>query len=400
MARKKNTTRKDGLIAVQVYLGRSADGKRRYKTVYGKTQPEVDAKAEQIKVSLSKGLDVTAEHDTFETWSRRWLKIKMLEVSHSQAANYKTQIDYFETTFLRNAQITKIKPIDLQEIINTLAVRNPNTEQPTSKRQLQMVKSTMSQVFELAIENRVLEFNPAASLKIPKSAPVEKRRALTDNEQKWITLTEHRAKTAAMLMMYAGLRRGELIPLTWNDIDLEAKTISVSKSVEKRSNEFVVKSGAKTAAGERSIDIPDVLVNHLESLKHDSIYVCSKTDGGMHTESSWKRMWESYLLELNVRNGDFRMYKSKPKSRFDRFGNTGVPFVIDRITPHMLRHTFATLLYLAEVDILTAKEQLGHSDIKMTLGIYTHLDKVHKRKSMSKLNVFLNDASNMQVVAN
>jgi integrase len=47
------------------------------------------------------------------------------------------------------------------------------------------------------------------------------------------------------------------------------------------------------------------------------------------------------------------------------------------------------LLYFAGVDILTAKEQLGHSDVKMTLGIYTHLDEQHKRKSMSKLDEFL-----------
>ena len=52
--------------------------------------------------------------------------------------------------------------------------------------------------------------------------------------------------------------------------------------------------------------------------------------------------------------------------------------------------TCATLFYFAGVDILTAKEQLGHTDIKMTLGIYTHLDKIYKRKSMSKLDEFLN----------
>ena len=66
-------------------------------------------------------------------------------------------------------------------------------------------------------------------------------------------------------------------------------------------------------------------------------------------------------------------------------------FVIENITPHMLRHTYATLLYFAGVDILTAKEQLGHSDIKMSMEVYTHLDKIHKRKSMSKLDDFLSE---------
>ncbi|MDR2571583.1 MAG: tyrosine-type recombinase/integrase [Oscillospiraceae bacterium] len=66
-----------------------------------------------------------------------------------------------------------------------------------------------------------------------------------------------------------------------------------------------------------------------------------------------------------------------------------VPFVIPRITPHWLRHTYATMLYFAGVDVLTAKEQLGHTDAQTTLGIYTHLDKTHKRKAMSKLDEYL-----------
>ena len=61
---------------------------------------------------------------------------------------------------------------------------------------------------------------------------------------------------------------------------------------------------------------------------------------------------------------------------------------------HWLRHTFATMLYFAGVDILTAKEQLGHADIKTTLAIYTHLDKKHKRKEIDKLDVYLNTQQN------
>ena len=71
----------------------------------------------------------------------------------------------------------------------------------------------------------------------------------------------------------------------------------------------------------------------------------------------------------------------------------GVPIVIPNITAHWLRHTFATMLYFAGVDLLTAKEQLGHSDIKTTLEIYTHLDHQFKRKSMKKLDDYLSSES-------
>ena len=63
--------------------------------------------------------------------------------------------------------------------------------------------------------------------------------------------------------------------------------------------------------------------------------------------------------------------------------------MIPRITPHWLRHTYITMLYQAGVDVLTAKEQAGHSDISTTLEIYTHLDKTYKRHQMDKLDEYI-----------
>lgn len=396
MAKKKNAVRPDGRIAVQVYIGRDQDGKRKYKTVYGSTQKEADKKAEQIKLAMHKGIDITAEYDTFGDWAERWIRIKATEVSRSQEASYRSTISHINR-YISDAAITKIKTIDIQEIINDLSECNPNTHKPASRRTLEIVKNTLSQVFRLAIENRVLDYNPAMALKIPKNAPAEKRRALTSEEQNWILNTEHRAKRSAMIMMYAGLRRGELIPLTWNDIDMDNRTINVNKSVELVGDKFEIKRGTKTEAGVRVVDIPQRLAEFLISEKRESIYVCTNAKGGFHTNSSWRRMWESYLAELNIKYGNFSPFEKQPKSKFDP---VGIPFVIPNITPHWLRHTFATMLYFAGVDILTAKEQLGHSNIKTTLEIYTHLDKQHKRKSMNKLDDFLSDASQMQVKAN
>ena len=67
--------------------------------------------------------------------------------------------------------------------------------------------------------------------------------------------------------------------------------------------------------------------------------------------------------------------------------------LIPAFTAHWLRHTFITMMYLAGVDILTAKEQAGHQDIETTMGIYTHLDSKFKKKNIEKMNDFLNDKS-------
>jgi len=394
MARKKNKIREDGRIAIQIYLGLDENGKRKYKTVYGRTQADADKKAAQVKLSMSKGIDVTADKDTFEFWAMQWLESKKREVSNGQYVNYKGTMKHLVSA-LGSAQISKIMPIDIQRIIDKLSEFNPNTKKPASKQTLKNVRLIALQIYQLAINNRVLEYNPANAVKIPINAPKEERRALTDTEQQWIVNTEHRAKRAAMIMMYAGLRRGEVVALTWSDINLDDRTISINKTAEKSGNNFLVKNTAKSKSGIRVIDIPQILAYYLQSEVRDSIHVCVNAQGRMHTVSSWTRMWDSYLFELNMQHGEFTLFQNKPKSKYDP---KGIPFVIDKITPHYLRHTFATMLYFAGVDVLTAKDQLGHADAATTLGIYTHLDKTHKRKSMLKLDDFLKSASSVQVV--
>lgn len=390
MARKKNTTRKDGRISVQIYLGRDENDKRKYKTVYGKTQKEADAKAEELRLSLKKGYDITSEKDTFEEWARKWLSIKSDEISNGQLTAYKCSINHLNR-YIGDKPISKIKYLDIQTCITDLANQNPNTKKPSSKATLKMIKIAASQVFDLAINNQVISFNPTTKIKIPNSAPETKRRALTKEEQQWIIDTDHRARRAAMIMMYAGLRRGELIPLFWSDIDFNLKTITVNKAVEIINGVYVLKDQTKTKAGMRIISIPAILIDFLKKEPKESIYVCVNAKNELHTESSWTSMWDSYLSDLNLKYGSF---VKRPTSKFDP---KGIPFVIPKITPHWLRHTYATMLYFAGIDILTAKEQLGHSNIQTTMQIYTHLDKWHKQKSMSKLDTYLESASQMQV---
>lgn len=389
MAKKKNAVRADGRIAVQVYLG-TVDGRRKYKTVYGKTQKEADEKALQVKLLINKGIDISSRCDSFSLWADAWLRIKATEVSFGRLESYRYHLKKFEP--ISEIEIAKLKTADFQKIILEFAKRNPTTGHPTAQATLKDIRSAALQVCRLAVENRVMDYNPVEAVKIPRIAPVMERRALTAAEQAWIIETPHRAQTAAMIMMYAGLRRGELLALTWNDIDFKNKAIDINKSVAFVEGKPFIKDSAKTRNSIRTIDIPDVLVEYLAKVKcepHSSLLLCPSAKGQLMGETGWRRLWDSYLTDLNLKYGDFsNQLSGKPKSKFQP---KQIPFLIPRFTAHWLRHTFATILYFAGVDILTAKEQLGHADIQTTLNIYTHLDNKFKRKSMDKLNNYLSE---------
>ena len=78
---------------------------------------------------------------------------------------------------------------------------------------------------------------------------------------------------------------------------------------------------------------------------------------------------------------------------------SGIPELMDRFTAHQLRHTYCTMLYLAGVDILTASKLMGHSDVKITLEIYTHLDEKYKRLNIDKFNKFIAGDTANQIIS-
>ena len=386
MAKKSNKKRADGRIAVQVYLG-MVDGKRKYKTVYGSTQKEADQKAEELRLKMCKGIDITKERDSFEQWAEFWMASKVLDIGNSQKLQYQRCVARYNESFGKSA-ISVIKTFDIQLIINDMAIYNSNTGKPSSKKLLSMMKYTAQQIFRFAINNRVLDYNPADAVTIPKNAPQETRRALTPEEREWIITTDNKAQIAAMIMMFAGLRKGELIPLTWSDIDLNEGSISVTKAVEYVGEKPQIKS-TKTKSGIRTVFIPDILVSYLKSMPKNTILVYPNSKGDMHTKTTFKRWWDSYMLEIDLLHGKYPQRTNKYDPRFH--GTS-----IDNITPHMLRHTFCTMMYENGVDVVTAKNQMGHADIKTTLEIYTHLSSDHAKEQMQKMNKNQN-ASQMQV---
>lgn len=108
--------------------------------------------------------------------------------------------------------------------------------------------------------------------------------------------------------------------------------------------------------------------------------VCPAVDGRMMSKAAFNRAWASYLHYLNLQAGGKVASRSRAKLT-----------VIDNLTPHMFRHTYATMLYNAGVDIKSAQRFLGHADIKVTLKIYTHLSGQKEQDAINALNQHLFD---------
>lgn len=367
-----------------VYIG-TVNGKEVNKTVRAKSKAELNKKVNALKNNVQCGKDVyTVAY--FGDWADKWYKETKLTSNISKSALTVIQgtIAHLNRYF-KNVQLKDINLSMFQTMVNELAENNPNTNKPMSNDLLKKIKSNAQSIFEYAAANNIANVPMFfRAVTIPKKTVAqqqEKRRALTEIEQNYIIDTPHRAQLPAMIMLFSGLRRGECLALEWTDINLKDGYIDVNKTVEFGKNQSEIKKGGKTLSATRTVPIPPILVNYLKEYKKNqkaiSKLVCLNASRKQYTKSSWDKVWKSYLLELNLKYG----YPHDIKKHNPTLKTSEMPMKIEPFTPHYLRHTFATILYLQDIEVVKAMQMLGHTDVQTTINIYTDF------KSLKKSNL-------------
>lgn len=373
----KYKKRPDGLYQVNINLGRRSDGKYQRKTVYANTIRELEDKIQAVKTDINNGvMPGDASKISFKQLSAIWLDKFSPNVSEQGKSQYSGLLRLHINPAFGEMRLKDIKKADLQSLLNEM-VKNG-----ASMSQLRKIKMVSASVMEMAAENRLISYNPFKGIKMP-AVPQKRREAITDEQKRLIfeNWQGHRMGVPALIMLLCGLRRGELIALQWSDIDLDAGKLTVNKAAAfDRSHKPIIKT-TKTNAGKREIEIPAALLSALRQSRRTSLYVCPASEGGIMTYSAFKRAWESYMHYLNICAGGADATRSKPKV-----------IAMQPFTPHQLRHTYATMLYSAGVDLLTAQKLLGHTDVKVTMGIYTHLEDERRKVSISSLNEYISSA--------
>lgn len=239
-----------------------------------------------------------------------------------------------------------------------------------------------NRIFQDAVQNRLITNNPCIGVRWEYGSKGT-HRALTASERKFIVDWHrvHRAGLWALLMLFAGLRRGEALALLWEDIDFKEDVIHVTKAIHFEGNKGVL-STTKTEAGVRDVPLMPQLKACLLQYDRREGRVCRNSNGEpVNTQAAFKRGWEGWLAAMeNIMNDEPPF---QPGKRNDLRKNT------DRkkffVRTHDLRHTFCTMLYKAGVGLKEAQYIMGHADSSMTLEVYTYLDEESKMSAAVKL---------------
>lgn len=370
--REKYKTGNDGYKRHQItYV--DATGATCRKRLIARTDREMDEKINQFNRSIGSGDIGFDTATTAREWSEYWLDAtKKDAVAPSTYYAYRSFVNRFNEQFGMR-QIASITPIELNASVKKMS--------GMSSSAIIKYRNTIKAIFDAAEENGLIRKTPAA--KIARFAGDKgTHRNLTDDEIRLCikAAEQHRFGLCVMLMLFGGLRRGEALYFDVDrDVDFDSWLLTVRGAYHFDKSQAVAGS-TKSAAGLRSFIAPPPLRPFLLSHKGRGI-AFTPQNGGALTLISVDRAWESFITLLSdLQNGFTKRWPKK-----DEEGNA-LPYVRSDIRTHDLRHTAATMLFDADVDVKTAQKILGHSNVSITLGIYAHL--TEQKRALSEEKAF------------
>lgn len=267
-------------------------------------------------------------------------------------------------------EIHKLEPLDIDNLLKSM--------QGMSGSSKTKVLSVIRRVCSFAVENKYASSNPCLN-KSPGSVAAKQKEALTEEQQKILleSVKGTRAYLFCMLGLYAGLRRGEILGLSWDDVHLDGAYdyIEVTHSVHFEGSIGVRSEALKTDAARRKIPIPGVLSDALKEAKNGDFLVVSSASGEVCSRSSFRKLWE--IVTNRSREEHEPVYQQMMQSNGHPYTVPVARTITFDVHPHILRHTYISELcaHSAEtgIDLKTIQYLAGHSDPTITMRIYAHV---------------------------
>ncbi|MEG0898449.1 MAG: site-specific integrase [Oscillospiraceae bacterium] len=342
MPRKLKGARADGLLEKKVTV--VINGEKVRKSVYGHTPEELTDNKEKL-IAYYENQNIV----TFKKVSEEWEKEHGKEIEHYTRNCYKKPLEDVNEEF-GNYIIDTIEPLEIQNFINKFARKG------MARRTVKLRLTVLKLISDYAILHGYIKFNPTYAIKIPKSAKTKKVEAPPDEQIEIVKQSVNKEfGLFAFMLLYTGCRRSELLALQYQDI--KDDKIKINKVVIYENGNPVIRNYTKTKSGMREVPLLKPLKNVIPKKKNGYIFEINKNP--------------LTLSQLNIK---WKRYKKE----------TGI-----EITPHQLRHAFATICFDAGIDSKDAQYLLGHSKESVTRDIYTSIRQKRKEETAKILNEYL-----------
>ncbi|MSS77421.1 site-specific integrase [Anaerococcus sp. WCA-380-WT-2B] len=355
------------LYKFNIYLGKDPLTGKEIRT---NRQGFTSKKQAQIEYARLKkrGIKSISTH-TINDIYKQWLPLYETTVKYTSLTRVKGIFKNHILPYLGNKKIDKITTPTVQKLIN---------QKSKILVDFKLVNMYLNILYKFAINQGYTDFNPCTNIIYPTNNTKPKKEEIeywTKDELKEF-LEKAKIELTTMwylffrISTYTGLRKGEILALTWKDIDFKNKTLTVNKNLSKTKESKKAITSPKTKSSYRTISIDKDTLNNLKQ---------------WHTEQSETGIVNIKQYIFTTQSGDLINLNS-PRKRFEKVIKK---YKLRKIKLHSLRHTHASLCFEAGMTIKDVQHRLGHSTANTTMNIYVHVTKSQEEKSAEKFQKFM-----------
>ena len=371
------------------------DGERKRKWVYGKNHDEVHAKWIKLQSTAAEGpvpTSVPLVSQYMSYWLREVVKPNLAPKTYEK---YETFTRLHIVPYLGAKRLDKLQVKDIRLWLNKLAqvcqccLQGKDVARPQEKRRCCAVgqcchavlsarsradaRDTLRAAFACAVEEELVARNSVAVVRLPTPRTRKRRWWTVDDARKFLESTRraHEPLYAAfVLVLVLGLRKGEVLGLTWELVDLDAAELYVGEQVQRVGNKLLRRQ-LKTETSEAPLPLPELCVAALKLRRDQQEADRIRAAGG----------WVDTGLVFTTRHGT----ALEPRNFSRSFDRCIVKAQVPRITVHGTRKTCGSLLAALDVHPRVAMQILRHSKSAITMEIYTEVPSAATRAALKKL---------------
>lgn len=389
MAKIKEVLKKDGttVYKAQVYLGiNPATGKPKYTTITGDAYKQVEDEVKKIAVDRIDKKTVKNNNITFYQAYQEWFELHKKTVKPSTVETVISKIKAI-LPYLAHYKVRKITPAICQNMLNDMVESKKYKRSSASNYRMYC-----NMIFSYCIKNDYLGKNPMEFVKVPKIVDdfiyndddeLTKRKYWLKSEVvDFLKLAEEELKffdyVMFRILLFTGMRKGELHALHWNDINFDTGEVRIAKTLVNINQEDILQK-PKSRASNRTIILDSKTMELLQQWK--------KINREEYIALGNRRGWENNPPIFSSSDGKYFTLSHLNNVMNYNFYVHHPDFY--KITIHQMRHTHASLLFESGASLKDVQAKLGHEEMQTTMNIYTHVTETKSKKTLDNFAKFM-----------